>query len=74
MSLFLFADLVSKKLGVIPEGGKKDQDDDKQEERGKLLKYDSDDCPVQVWLNLNELTPRRRNKLNSVIGHFTNTL
>ena len=38
MSLFLFADLVSKKLGVIPESEKKEQDNEDEEEKGKLLK------------------------------------
>ena len=38
MSLFLFADLVSKKLGVIPESEKKEHDNEDEEEKGKLLK------------------------------------
>ena len=38
MSLFLFADLVSKKLGVIPESEKKEHDNEEEEEKGKLLK------------------------------------
>ena len=37
-SLFLFADLVSKKLGVLPANEDSKQEDIEEEEKGKLLK------------------------------------
>ena len=49
LSLFLFADLVSKKLNVLPANeDSKQEDNDEEEEKGKLLKQDEDGLTVQV--------------------------